>query len=88
MKQILFVNGSPNRNGNTVEMAHRLLSGKGYETLHLVDYKIYPLGQSFADDQFDEVMQKNYGCGYSRNGFSCLLAFYDRTVQDVVRPHL
>ena len=39
-------------------MAHRLLSGKGYETLHLVDYKIYPLGQSFADDQFDEVMQK------------------------------
>ena len=48
MKQILFVNGSPNRNGNTVEMAHRLLSGKGYETLHLVDYKIYPLGQSFA----------------------------------------
>ena len=58
MKQILFVNGSPNRNGNTVEKAHRLLSGKGYETLHLVDYKIYPLGQSFADDQFDEVMQK------------------------------
>lgn len=58
MKQILFVNVSPNRNGNTVEMAHRLLSGKGYETLHLVDYKIYPLGQSFADDQFDDVMQK------------------------------
>ena len=58
MEQILCVNGSPNRNGNTVEMAHRLLSGKGYETLHLVDYKIYPLGQSFADDQFDEVMQK------------------------------
>ena len=58
MKQILFVNGSPNRNGNTVEMAHRLLSGTGYGTLHLVDYKIYPLGQSFADDQFDEVMQK------------------------------
>ena len=28
MKQILFVNGSPNRNGNTVAMAHRLLSGK------------------------------------------------------------
>ena len=58
MKQFLFVNGSPNRNGNTVAMAHRLLSDKEYETLHLVDYKIYPLGQSFADDQFDEVMQK------------------------------
>lgn len=58
MKQILFINGSPNRNGNTAAMAHRLLSGKECETLHLVDYKIYPLGQSFADDQSDEVMQK------------------------------
>lgn len=57
MKKILFINGSPNRNGNTVRMAHRLLSDNGYETLHLVDYKIYPLGQSFADDQFEEVMQ-------------------------------
>ena len=26
--------------------------------MHLVDYKIYSLGQSFADGQFDEVMQK------------------------------
>jgi len=58
MKQILFVNGSPNRNGHTVAMAHRLLANIGYETLHLVDYKIYPLGQSFVDDQFEEVMQK------------------------------
>lgn len=58
MKQILFVNGSPNRNGNTVAMAQRMLRGKEYETLNLIDYKIYPLGQSFDDDLFETVMLK------------------------------
>lgn len=58
MKQIVFVNGSPNRSGNTAAMAKRMLTGKNYETLNLVDYKIYPLGQSFDDDQFNEVMQQ------------------------------
>lgn len=58
MKQILFVNGSPNRQGHTAAMAKRLLAGREYETLNLIDYKIYPLGQSFADDQFEVVIQK------------------------------
>ena len=58
MKRILFVNGSPNRNGNTAAMARRMLVGKEYETLNLIDYKIYPLGQSFDDDQFETVMQR------------------------------
>lgn len=58
MKQILFINGSPNRNGNTAAMAKSMLTDKEYETLNLVDYKIYPLGQHFDDDQFSEVMQR------------------------------
>ena len=58
MKRILFVNGSPNRQGHTAEMAKQLLAGREYETLNLIDYKIYPLGQSFADDQFEVVIQK------------------------------
>lgn len=58
MKQILFVNGSPNRNGHTATMAKRLLAGRDYETLNLIDYKIYPLGQIFEDDQFESVIQK------------------------------
>lgn len=58
MKRILFVNGSPNCSGNTAAMAKRMLAGRPYETLNLVDYKIYPLGQSFHDDQFSEVMQR------------------------------
>lgn len=57
-RTILFVNGSPNRNGHTAALAKRLLAGKVYETLNLIDYKIYPLGQSFEDDRFEAVLQK------------------------------
>lgn len=55
---ILFINGSPNKNGNTVSLTKQLLKDKEYETLNLVDYKIYSYGQHFADDQFDEVVSK------------------------------
>lgn len=58
MTKILFINGSPNRNGNTAELAKTLLNGHEYETLQLTDCKIYAYGQKFADDQFDEVIDK------------------------------
>lgn len=53
---ILFINGSPNKNGNTAKLATKLLSGKTYQTLNLVDYKLYSYGQKFEDDQFDEIV--------------------------------
>ena len=56
--KILFINGSPNANGNTADLAKELLKGQQYETLNLTDYKIYSYGQSFADDQLDEVILK------------------------------
>lgn len=55
---ILLINGSPNKNGNTVKLAGALLEGKEYDTLHLVDYKIYSYGQEYEDDQFMEVIEK------------------------------
>lgn len=55
---ILFINGSPNRNGNTAKLAATLLSGKAYQTLNLVDYKLYSYGQNFGDDQFAEIVGK------------------------------
>lgn len=55
---ILFVNGSPNKNGNTAALAKELLKGKEYEPLNLTDYKVYSYGQSFEDDQLDEVIGK------------------------------
>ena len=53
----LFINGSPEKQGHTVHLAQKFFSGKNYETLHLVDYKIYDYGQDFPDDQFDEVLE-------------------------------
>ena len=55
---ILFINGSPNRNGNTSELAKALLKAKEYETLNLTDYRIGSFGQDFEDDQLDEVIVK------------------------------
>lgn len=55
---ILFMNASPNKEGNTVRLAKELLSNVKYETLNLIDYKIYAYGQKYDDDQFDEVILK------------------------------
>ena len=55
---ILFINGSPNKNGNTAALAQELLKGKEYDTLNLTDYKVYSYGQSFEDDQLDEVISR------------------------------
>lgn len=54
--EILFINGSGNGHGKTASLAHQLLKGKDYQTLNLVDYKIYGYGQSFEDDQLDDVI--------------------------------
>lgn len=55
---ILFINGSPNKNGNTAELAETLMNGKAYQMLNLVDYKVYGYGQNFADDQFAEIVEQ------------------------------
>ena len=55
---ILFINGSPNKNGNTAKLVAKLLTGKEYENLELVDYKLYAYGQKFEDDQFSEILEK------------------------------
>lgn len=54
----LFINGSPNKNGNTAHLAATLLAGREYETLNLVDYKLYSYEQNFPDDQFQEILAK------------------------------
>lgn len=56
--KILFINGSPNKNGNTKVLADKMLQGKDHETLNLTEYKIGCYGQNFADDQLDEVIGK------------------------------
>lgn len=56
--KILFINGSPNKNGNTAYLAKQMMGGRDYETLNLTDYKIYSYGQEFEDDQMSEVLSK------------------------------
>lgn len=58
MEKVLFINGSPEKRGNTAALAKDLLQGIDYETLNLTDYKVYSYGQNFADDQFNEVLAK------------------------------
>lgn len=53
---ILFINGSPNKEGNTAGLAETLMNGKTYEILNLVECKVYGYGQHFADDQFEEIV--------------------------------
>ena len=53
---ILFINGSPNKNGNTAKLAAGLLKGHEYETLNLTDYTIGAYGQNLPSDGLDAVI--------------------------------
>ena len=53
---ILFINGSPNKNGNTAALAAELLKGKEYETLNLTDYTIGAFGQDLPGDGLNAVI--------------------------------
>jgi multimeric flavodoxin WrbA len=53
---ILFINGSPNKNGNTALLAAVLLKGKEYETLNLTDYTIGSFGQNLPGDGLNTVI--------------------------------
>ena len=54
--RILFVNGSPNKQGNTAKLAAALLKGKDYETLNLTDYTIGAYGQQLPGDGLNTVI--------------------------------
>lgn len=54
--RIVFINGSPNKNGNTAALAADLLKGKSYETVNLTDYKIGAYGQNLPNDGLDTVI--------------------------------
>ena len=53
---MLFINGSPNKNGNTAALAAELLKGNSYEKLNLTDYTIGAYGQDLPGDGLDEVI--------------------------------
>lgn len=55
---VLFINGSPNKAGNTVMLAKALFGEHAYKQIDLVDYKIYGYGQNFDGDQLNEVLSR------------------------------
>lgn len=56
--KFLFINGSPNENGNTAHLASVLLDGKEYETLNLTSLTIGSYGQTLPYDGLDKVIEK------------------------------
>lgn len=53
---LLFINGSPNKTGNTAALAAELLKGQAYDTLNLTDYTIGSYGQELPGDGLDAVI--------------------------------
>lgn len=53
---ILFINGSPSKNGNTAALAAELLAGKDYKTLMLTGCTIGSYGQQLAGDGLGDVI--------------------------------
>lgn len=58
MEKILFVNSSPNREGNTYRIGEELLKDKEHEVLQMADYRISQYGQVFEDDEMKEVLKE------------------------------
>lgn len=56
---ILFINGSPNKDGNTAALAKKLLGGQTAETLNLIDYRVNVYGQELEGDEFETVRATN-----------------------------
>ncbi len=52
----VFLNGSPNKKGNTARLAATLLEGTDYSTIDLYDYHIAFYGQCDIADQFSTVL--------------------------------
>lgn len=58
MKNILFINSSPNKNGNTFNIGEKILRNKEYKILQMSDYKVSQYGQVYSDDQIADIFKE------------------------------
>lgn len=58
MAQVLFMNFSPNKDGNTYRIGEELLKDINHTVMQMSDYKISQYGQVFKDDEMKEVLEK------------------------------
>lgn len=57
MEKIIFMNGSPNKSGNTFRIGEEVLKGVNHDILQMSDYKVYQYGQAYPDDQINEIFK-------------------------------
>ena len=55
---ILFINGSANKGGNTAKLAEILLKDKSFESLYLTDLSVAFYGQKRESDDFPMILEK------------------------------
>lgn len=58
MEKILFMNGSPNRNGNTFTIGEEALKNIEHSILQMADYKVSQYGQVYEDDQIKDIFKE------------------------------
>ena len=58
MEKIIFMNGSPNKNGNTFRIGEEILKGINHDILQMSDYKVSQYGQVYEDDEISKVFDK------------------------------
>ena len=57
MSKIIFMNGSPNKNGNTNRIGEELLKNISHDILQMSDYRVSQYGNVSADDQINEIFK-------------------------------
>lgn len=56
MKKILFMNASPNKDGNTNMIGESLLKNKDYDKLQISDYEVSQYGMVKDNDQIKDIL--------------------------------
>lgn len=58
MEKIIFMNGSPNKSGNTFRIGEEILKGISHDILQMSDYKVSQYGQVYEDDEINKIFEK------------------------------
>lgn len=58
MSKIIFMNGSPNKNGNTFRIGEELLKNKSHDVLHMVDYRVDQYGVVTEADEIAKLLKQ------------------------------
>lgn len=58
MSKIIFMNCSPNKNGNTNRIGEELLKNISHDILQMSDYKVYQYGNLYEDDQINDIFKE------------------------------